>query len=415
MNTKHKFYLLIPLMYLFISSFLYSQNDSIMILDAKGSLQLLGIDYSPDGTRIAAGYNQRIIIWDAIKGIPIDTINKVEGTNITVRYSHDGSKIVCSGDTTPQMWDASTGELLRTFTGKPLQSWDFMVGATFSHDDKKIVGCSSDSTVSIWDVDSGELIKRFKAHDNVLQDALFTLDDSKIITCSFDSTIKIWDANTYILLKTIKEHNGWVIRLAISPDGLKFVSCSFDSTIKLWDLNTSELIKTFYGHKNQIRSVVFCPNSTKLLSGCYDNTAKLWDVDTGELLHTFEHNSPVFCVRYSPDSLKVASAGLSEKIKIWKVPDITDVAEQDFPAEVELIISPNPATDYVEVAIPLLERGLGGVAPVVRVFDVLGIEVMTASIHPMTQSHRMNIESLPPGVCFVQSGSRVQRFVKMEI
>jgi len=78
-----------------------------------------------------------------------------------------------------------------------------------------------------------------------------------------------------------------------------------------------------------------------------------------------------------------------------------------------LSISPNPATDYIVVDIPPLERGLVGVTPVVKLFNVLGVEVMTASIHPTTQSHRMNIESLPPGVYFVQIGSRVQRFVKI--
>ena len=34
----------------------------------------------------------------------------------------------------------------------------------------------------------------------------------------------------------------------------------------------------------------------------------------------------------------------------------------------------------------------------VQIFDVLGIEVMSESIHPMTSSHRINIEKLPSPV-----------------
>jgi len=101
----------------------------------------------------------------------------------------------------------------------------------------------------------------------------------------------------------------------------------------------------------------------------------------------------------------------NSKINSFDTEPCTGIAIDDFSKN--SVITPNPATYYLEIAIPPLERGSGGVTPVVRVFNVLGVEVMTASIHPMTQSHRMNIESLPTGVYFVQIGSRVQRFVKM--
>jgi hypothetical protein len=41
-----------------------------------------------------------------------------------------------------------------------------------------------------------------------------------------------------------------------------------------------------------------------------------------------------------------------------------------------IAIFPNPASDYIEINIPPLERGLGGVAEVVRVYNVLGVEVL---------------------------------------
>jgi len=97
----------------------------------------------------------------------------------------------------------------------------------------------------------------------------------------------------------------------------------------------------------------------------------------------------------------------------------TSVAEENTNT---FTLSPNPATDYIEISIPPLERGLGGVAPVVRVFDVLGIEhpVSTMSFlrkqeSPVNDSSiiRLDVSHLPPGVYFVQIGSRVQRFVKI--
>jgi hypothetical protein len=40
-------------------------------------------------------------------------------------------------------------------------------------------------------------------------------------------------------------------------------------------------------------------------------------------------------------------------------------------------------------------------------------EVFSESIHPMTVSHRMNIESLSSGVYFIRIGDKVEKFVKM--
>jgi len=54
------------------------------------------------------------------------------------------------------------------------------------------------------------------------------------------------------------------------------------------------------------------------------------------------------------------------------------------------------------------------VAPVVRVYDVLGVPVNTPPVPLFLEgeSLRLDVSNLPPGVYFVQSGSRVSRFVK---
>jgi WD40 repeat protein len=425
-KMKKTIILLVFLAVLMPAGILHSQSDTMMILEGKDFRNLAGIAYSPDGTRIAAGYSYKIIIWDAIKGIPADTLNNAQGIKYTIRYNHDGSLILCNGDTTPQLWNANTGELIKTFTGKPFQDYDFMIGVAFSHDEKKIVGCGSDSTISIWDIDSGDLIKRFKAHNFEVIDAQFTLDDKKIISCSTDSTIKIWDAATYKLLKTIRGHNGRVIRLALSPDGTKFASCSWDSTIKLWDLNTYELIRTFYGHKNGVLSVDFSPNGTKLLSGGNDMTVKLWDVSTGKLLHTFiGHKGDVGCVRYSPDSLRIASAGFHEKIIVWRVPGITDVAESYPPAD-GLAIYPNPATDYIEIATEGVilngtqwsedrRRQRRSQSNSLFVYDVVGVCVLTHPLAPSREGERvrLDVSGLTKGVYFVKINNRMYKFLKI--
>ena len=74
-------------------------------------------------------------------------------------------------------------------------------------------------------------------------------------------------------------------------------------------------------------------------------------------------------------------------------------------------IQPNPTTNFIDIKLnneaSLLAAGK------VQIFDILGIEVMFESIHPMTGSHRMNVERLPAGVYYIRIGDKVEKFLKM--
>ncbi len=82
----------------------------------------------------------------------------------------------------------------------------------------------------------------------------------------------------------------------------------------------------------------------------------------------------------------------------------------------EIDISPNPAGDFITINIsginPTLKRGVDGTTDIF-IYNTLGEKVITESIHPMTSSHRMNIESLPKGMYFVKVGGETAKFVKL--
>ena len=98
--------------------------------------------------------------------------------------------------------------------------------------------------------------------------------------------------------------------------------------------------------------------------------------------------------------------------EIWLYEDLTSVNENNIKFD-DVNIFPNPSSDFI--TIQLSNKGLQPfvTSEKVQIFDVLGIEVMSESIHPMTASHRMNVENLQAGVYFIRIGNKVEKFVKM--
>ena len=115
---------------------------------------------------------------------------------------------------------------------------------------------------------------------------------------------------------------------------------------------------------------------------------------------TFMGNLPIISTLYD---------GIYTAMKYHKTTDVFS----EFPNDYDGLIYPNPAHDYI--TIQLSNKGLQhfATADKVQIFDMLGIEIMSELIEPMTASHRMNVEKLPAGVYFIRMGTRVEKFVKM--
>ena len=76
------------------------------------------IDYAPDGKQIAVGGNNGIWIHDVQTGEVLKLLTDYESAVWSVRYSPDG-RTIASGcaDSTVQLWDVETGELIDRLIG----------------------------------------------------------------------------------------------------------------------------------------------------------------------------------------------------------------------------------------------------------------------------------------------------------
>ena len=64
----------------------------------------------------------------------------------------------------------------------------------YSSDDKRIASGSRDKTVKIWDAYTGNNIKTLTGHIYSVKSVCYSSDGQRIASGSEDKTIKIWDA-----------------------------------------------------------------------------------------------------------------------------------------------------------------------------------------------------------------------------
>ena len=282
-----------------------------MLLNYTGS-----VAFSPDNRCIISGTQDGTIkVWDAHNGSELMTFEGHEGPVRSVAFSPDGKQIVSAGGSTIMIWNAVTGELIKTLTAP-------VISAAFSPDGKRIVSGSGDTTIKVWDVDSGRELMTLEGHEEGVISVAFSPDGSRIVSGSWDKTIKVWDA---VIggepIMTLKGHGRYATSVAFSPDGSRIVSSGYiDCMIKIWDAESGEELRTIEQVGTQVLSVAFSPDVSQIVSGggSGDNEIKLWDTETGNEVRTLKgHKGQVFSVAFSPDGKRIVSRSRDNTIKVW--------------------------------------------------------------------------------------------------
>jgi len=157
--------------------------------------------YNSDGSKLAAGADDKLILFDVKAGKQIKTIDIKSYSGKILAYSHNDKFIAVNSDTTIQLIDVETASVVKTLTAHTKYINDIQ----FSADDVIIASASGDKTVRFWNVESGEVIKKLDM-DIIPSSIAFNEDASKIaISMKDESLVEVWNLEKYKKITTLKD------------------------------------------------------------------------------------------------------------------------------------------------------------------------------------------------------------------
>jgi WD40 repeat protein/serine/threonine protein kinase len=183
--------------------------------------------FSSDGKLLAAGSSGGVVlVWEIATRKQVATL---KGTK--VQFSPDGTLLAARSGDTVRVWEARTWlDVAALKTGEN----DSDGALAFAPAGRILATGSNDGTLRLWDVARERQIASSRGHAQIIYSVAFSPDGRRLATGASDSTVKLWDVALLQEVATFTGHHGPVVGVEFSADGDTLATAGWDATVRLW-------------------------------------------------------------------------------------------------------------------------------------------------------------------------------------
>jgi len=288
------------------------------VLTAQSGV-VTALAYSPDGTKMAAGYSDGTIrLWDLASHRLISTATW-GAAPLALAFTSGGRVLQVADNAAVGSWDLAARTRI---TALPVTGVSGGTAVTFSPDGTTLATGDANGNIRLWSTATQQEIGAPMSSDVQPVDAVaFSSDGTLVAAASSDGNVQLWNAATQqeagpALVAGAAE----VDALAFSPDGKTLATGGRDGTARLWDVSTGSQTGATMATGYAVGALTFGAGGTTLATAENDGTTELWNVttqtQTGAPL-TAPGSAGVSSLAFSPNADALATGDSNGTIELW--------------------------------------------------------------------------------------------------
>jgi len=322
-------------------------HDLEHVLAAGSAVHAIAV--APDGGSLAAATDGGARIWDISTGALRHELS-VGGRALDVAFAGAGALVTAGA--TVDVWDVSTGELVRALPTGPatqiavtpdgslvavradgssvvqvlsISTGEQVASPQLAGDavdlavspDGSLLATAGRRNVYLWSTRTWQLARMLTGATFTIADVAFT-SDGRVLSAAADGTARVYDAATGSLIVTlVGQHQQRLTAVAVSPDASLVVTASSDETARLWPAPLGSAPDVLAGHRAEVSGAAFSPDGRTVLTWSADGSARLWDATSPALGALGKQDGAVTAVDTSPDGRLAVSAGADGTARVW--------------------------------------------------------------------------------------------------
>lgn len=182
-------------------------EQAIPLADLRADIHnipiVLALTFSPDGRWLVSGtQGGKIQMWDVATGEALvafaePTVQEDPGGISALEFSPDGTLLAAGVHSQIRLWEVSTGDVLLSVSTEHKR--DNMVFQSypeplvFSPDGTILVNGVVNGAIQLWDVTTGDAIAVLDGHTQKVETLVFSPDGQTLVSTGEDGTILLWD------------------------------------------------------------------------------------------------------------------------------------------------------------------------------------------------------------------------------